>query len=298
MRLSAVLAFLWVLVACRPQVVDIELPPHVPRLVVHADWRVGDSSLWLYLGRSVGVLDNALLDSGTTVINTPEEAYRNTAWVENANVELFANGQWAGTFTANPLTRTYQLQLSAPLDTQIRYEILASAAGYPSISTEQRLTGLVAAQIQRWEVGGARGTEGEVLDLLELGLPASGEKRYLEAAMVLSSRDTASGSEPLLPLLQSPDPNVLTFGAGKAYFSYTEATTLLLHISSIDTLQYRAHLRLSSISADQYKYYRALSDYFIAQSNPFAEPVVLYSNIDAGRGLFSLRGENWLTIVE
>lgn len=286
------------LAACQPQVVDIELPPHVPRLVLHADWRVGERDVWLYAGRSVGILDDTRLDSGSNGINTPEDAYRNTAWVENANIELFANGQWLGTFTPNPLTRTYRLSLSEPLDTQIRYELIANAAGFPAVNSQQRLSSAGAAEISRFQSGGARGTQGEILDLLEISLPANSEKTYVEAALVLYPRDTLSGSEPMMPLIQSPDPNVITLGAGRAYLSYSQATTLLLHVSAIDTVQYSARLRLSSISAEQYTYYRSLSDYYLAQGNPFAEPVVLYSNIDGGRGLFALRAEDWLTVVE
>ena len=46
------------------------------------------------------------------------------------------------------------------------------------------------------------------------------------------------------------------------------------------------YLYLKSVTKDYYWYQRSINNYYNSEGNPFAEPVVIYTNITNGRGIF------------
>jgi hypothetical protein len=57
--------------------------------------------------------------------------------------------------------------------------------------------------------------------------------------------------------------------------------------STFDNREYRAVVRLNNITADQFKYRKSFSAYQDSEDNPFAEPVLVFSNVTNGYGLFT-----------
>ena len=47
-------------------------------------------------------------------------------------------------------------------------------------------------------------------------------------------------------------------------------------------------VRLANMSKDSYLYLRSLQQYMQARDNPFAEPVVVFDNIENGHGIFRM----------
>jgi hypothetical protein len=292
--------------ACRPQVIEIDLPPHEPRLVVHCNWELEERQiLWVWVGSTISILDSILLDSsggGSTMPNA-EANYAATQWVSNASVELYKDEQFVGLLTANPNTRTYRYTL--PLGTSLTagsvYELRISAPEYPSVYSSQSNIIMPQASNISYQPDAARNIDGERLDIIEIELPTDSSRavRYYDIAAKKSARDSL-WQETEYVYLESPDPN-LENNIGRIIYkdipNTASSNRLVLHTPLLDTTQYRLTLEIRSISPDYYKYYTSLGAYYASQGNPFAEPVVLFSNIDNGRGLFSLTGLQELVIV-
>ena len=58
-------------------------------------------------------------------------------------------------------------------------------------------------------------------------------------------------------------------------------------INSFDNREYKAVVELNNITSDHYKYRRSYTAYQDAEENPFAEPVLLFTNVKNGYGIFS-----------
>jgi len=291
--------------ACRPQVVDIDLPPHEPRLVVHADWKLADRQiLWVWVGSTVDILNPILLDSsGGSAMPTPEANYAATQWLNNASVELYQDEQFIGLLTPNPNTRTYRytLPMGTTLAASSAYELRISAPEYPSVFCRQNNVVIPNAQSISYQSDAARNINGDRLDVIEIAVPtdSAGNNRYYDIAAKISRRDTLWQENEYI-YLESPDPNIDNSIGRIIYKDVANASgsnTIVLHTPLIDTTQYRLTLEVRSITPDYYKYYKSLSAYYAAANNPFAEPVVLFSNISNGRGLFSLTGLQELVII-
>ncbi len=51
--------------------------------------------------------------------------------------------------------------------------------------------------------------------------------------------------------------------------------------------EFKAHLSIKSVSKEMYEYYKSLELYRLGQGNIFAEPEQIYSNVNAGLGIFA-----------
>ena len=81
--------------------VEVNLPPHTPRLVVRADWVTGSDSLAVFISTSRGVLDKtkANYNQVSTYFNGKDSVKNITEYydtVPNTKVELLRNGQLIG----------------------------------------------------------------------------------------------------------------------------------------------------------------------------------------------------------
>lgn len=58
-------------------------------------------------------------------------------------------------------------------------------------------------------------------------------------------------------------------------------------VYSLDFEEFKAHLFVKSVSKEMYDYYKSLAKYELSQSNLFAEPEQIFSNIKNGLGIFA-----------
>ncbi len=56
-----------------------------------------------------------------------------------------------------------------------------------------------------------------------------------------------------------------------------------------DTTKYELKVEVNAITRDKYLFAKTLIAYTIAQDNPFAEPVIVHTNVENGQGIFSLQ---------
>ncbi len=291
--------------ACRPQVVDIKIPDAEPRLVIHANWKIdGNPWLWLWVGRTVSILSDSSLNtnSGSPSFNE-EDNYANTDWVDNANVELYENGQLLATLLPNPTTHTYRFNfpLGQRLQANAKYELRVSAQGYAAVTAVQENINTPSAAIYNYEPRAARDINGEPLDVVQVDMPAnsSNSRQHFDLIAKVSPRDSTVMNSSEYLFTQSPDP-ILENSAGRIVYTAQAnnlSYRLRLHLPVVDTAIYKLDIEVRNITTDNLKYYKSLIAYYSANNNPFAEPVVLFSNVQSGRGLFSLYARQDLNVI-
>jgi len=63
-----------------------------------------------------------------------------------------------------------------------------------------------------------------------------------------------------------------------------------------DTSNVDIKVKVSTISRDKYFYSQSLYAYENASGNPFAEPVIVYTNVENGQGIFSMEGKTEIIV--
>ncbi len=277
--------------ACQ-QVVNIDLPPHEPRLVLHAFWSQGQNEeIWAWLGNNISVLDNTRLD---TLGYSPMDRtipYEGTVWVNNATVELYKDANLLQTLRVENGARIYTGDLLVDdLDPTASYELRASAPNYPSISANIDILALPVVDSIIFVPEGVS-SNGQVYDLIqaEINDPAGVENYYM-FLLKYTPKDSSWGTFPYYQYLESPDQNAEYSNRGliladKNFNGSTKSIDLWTF--PLDTFNYQVDLEVYNLGKAIYLFNRSLDLYYEAESNPFAEPVLIYSNVKNGRGIAS-----------
>lgn len=300
--LSTLSLFMLLFSSCE-QVIDIKLPPHEPHLVVYANIDEGDTEIIAWVGYTVGILDTADLGNWHW-FEEDSLNYSESAWVPNASIRIYENDLLLAELQPVPHLRIYRASLSAPLQSAGKtYEMEVSAPDYPTVTAkmvfprEPQIGNIV------YEALGGRDEYGYEMDRVSFDVldPAgsgdiydfsatvgrydSFENRRYEQLAHISSND---------PLLEKAYPSVLFSDAGNDGQTYP----IQLILYPIDTSNGGfGRLKVSCITKTEYFFHKSYNEYVNAVNNPFAEPVVLYTNIENGRGLFIGRQTKIFNIV-
>jgi hypothetical protein len=76
-------------------------------------------------------------------------------------------------------------------------------------------------------------------------------------------------------------------GAVKELIIFIRTHELEPVLNPVDGKHYKAVVELNNITAEQFRYRKSYRAYRDSDGNPFAEPVLVYTNIKNGYGLFS-----------
>lgn len=278
------------LVSACEQVVKIDVPLSEPKLVVNALALENRDTFEVWVGHTVGILDTTELDSFNN--GWGHDSYANSKWVDNARVELYKNGNLEAALVKDPMTRTYKAALPNGLTMGATYKILVNAPNYKQVSAEQFVPKPLTLQNLNYTAQSARDRDGNTVDELKFDIQDdASQSNYYRFGVRISQRDTSFGQEPpRWEYISSPDPLFSQYGISDETFSGT-TKRFTLQSYGLDTFSYQVELYAWSVNKTDYQYYKSLSAYYESQGNPFAEPVVLFSNIENGRGLFSISRE-------
>ena len=277
-------------------VVDIKLPPFKSRLVVFANLQAGDDSLVAHITRSRSALDTT--NFGKNVYDTirfPNGGFRvdfigyiDNDTLRSAKVELFRNEALWGTFQVNRFGK-YILRKKLPND-GATYRIRAELAGYDVVEATQKMPTAAKLDSVRYVYQGAIVQDG--LDTRKSNAftyfftdpVETGNYYYVKAAQIdtFSKQRLYFYPESLDKLAQSGFLGDKSFN-GKAY-AWRNYNGFPLITSKVYTVEYT----LSTTTVDLLQFIRSKELSEDAKYNPFAEPVILYSNIKNGYGIFSL----------
>lgn len=255
------------------QTVEIDLPEHIPQLAITSQMAASDSAVWLYLTQSQGILENGQPD-----------------YIEDATVELFKNGELWQTLPYVD-DRFYANELNEAIGQEpATYQFRVSATGFPDLEASQVMPSAVPIINATYEPEGALDLDGERVDEINIEFEdIGGEDNYYQISVYVES-EFWSNNVYLTPL----DP-IAEELSGKQFLKddsfdgkkYTWRVGMYPYELSPGEDQ-EIVVRLQSISRDKYFYERSVSLASEANDNPFAEPVIVYSNVTDGLGVFSL----------
>jgi hypothetical protein len=279
-------------------VVDINLEPHKSRLVVFASFQVESDSLVVHLTRSRSALDTAqkrLTIQDTFWVSPTQFTLLSPYTIEadtlkNAKVELFRNDVLWGTFSGNRFGK-YTLRQKLPND-GATYRLRAEAAGFDVVEAIQKMPPIVKLDSVRYVKDGAVIQDGFdtykedeftffFKDAPELGNYYTTKSVYF--------RKYRGGLYPQPLYIASLDKLAQSDILGDKSFNdntynWRNHGRLYQSPESGERIEYT----LFTTTAETFQFVRSQELNNNARDNPFAEPVILYSNIKNGYGLFSL----------
>jgi Domain of unknown function (DUF4249) len=306
-------------------VVEIDTPEHKPVLVVAAYWETGSDSLAVFVSKSRGGKDNS-------AFNVKDQSQfggfnqGNYDTVANAKVELFRNDQLLGEIPNFKIGYHFS-KGKYKLDTVsgVRYKIRVSAPNLPTVEAVQvTQTKLNISQTTYKKDGaiyqdpddpfGQQPQKGDEFSF-EIGDNGSDENYYTV------STDFRNGfnNDQIQWVFKTPNPNGQTFS-----YIYTKNIDPLMDVGFLDdktfsgkNYRWRFFARNDSFngngdpsSGDKliYKVWSYSKDWYLfVKTNRllresrdnifFSEPVILYSNIKGGYGIFALSSKQKVVAI-
>ncbi|MBL7813605.1 MAG: DUF4249 family protein [Saprospiraceae bacterium] len=314
--------------------VEIETPPHKPRLVVRADWSIGSDSLAVFVSRSRGVLDKDKANfgetftyfNGTDTVRSYTEYYDT---VPNTKVELLRNGQLLGTIPYRE--KGYHVAKGLyKLDTipNTVYTIRVSAPNFETVEASQKVQNRFSVLRGSFQSDAAiydnrnpfdPPQKGDALSI-ELKDDANDENYYTidrtnsgfrggDFSPIIT-RDTLGKSYTAIGNARFIDPNMdkgflsdIVF-SGKTYLWRFWLRPELYFSANSNSFQSRLKsgdkvtLNIRSTSKDFVLFIKTLDLAQQASDNPFfTEPVILHSNVKNGYGVFTLGSVQTIQVV-
>lgn len=266
------------------QVIEVDLPEHVPMLSVSAEFSNVDTILLAKIGTTWETTNEP---ADPNVKNATVRLYENgTLWRELVyDINVFDGYEWVGNanFVADGKT-VYRLEVTAP-----DFEI---------VFAEQKMPKPVEISKFTYNPQSVVGPDGDKADELTFEFQDPSDEEDYYGLAVYSSFDEIFNEDTFKLVanvyLESYDP-LLEEGANELLvvsdksFNGKKAT--------LKTYSYNAYQgngnytiigHLVHLTREKYLYLRSLNQYQNANGNPFAEPVTVQSNIEKGVGVFSL----------
>jgi hypothetical protein len=300
--------------SCDPEeyftpVVEVKLPPNKPRLVVYSEMWEGQDSLTVFVTQNRGALDNKPFPStkdttryivkinGKDSVFTYVNQIQSGDTVGNPTVELYKNELLIATFKRASRAGFYITKLPSKLRSDgATYRLKVSANGFETVEAIQKMPTLATIDTITYRPNVRLTDPREPLDYVvrdEFGISfkdPAGEKSYYTAQgfyQIKTGRDSFYQYMNLYSLDPISNDNFLsdeTFDGKPAVWRQHG------YNFNNPTVSTRMRFYLISLSEAYYLYKLSLIRFYNAQDNPFAEPVVLYTNVKNGYGLFTMGG--------
>lgn len=280
--LTAALLLLVVLLfsACE-QVIEIDLPEHTPQLVVNSTFSP-DSLIYAEVSASKHLQDTAYLHS-----------------VNNARLVVYENGLPWDTLAFVPRTG-----LAGPHYRSTRYPVAgrtyrvrASAPGFADVEGEDRIPMPVPLlSIDRRDSVPGNSSEETYTELsVTFDDPAGEGDTYVIGIYFQDSVETDPGQFGYFnfPISsESSDPN-LEYDFNSNTFTFADKTfdgrqtTIKIRVTEGQIFGGKIYVILGTVSDHYFRYQRTMASYLETAFNPFAEPVIVHSNMTPKMGIFA-----------
>lgn len=263
---------------------NIDLPPHTPTLVGTLFADNSDSSLYAVISQTRGLLDsNASELLPDAIINLYKDNVLQHSWN-----------------TQDAQTGYYPLHLGDTLGSNegaYTFEVLHPDFDAITAADQFPPRAIITEAILNKGAGQIFSLEADEI-IVKLKDIAGIDQHYLFSCMVrFVDFAVAQDTSWKRVGLYSDDQRATQLGAGGDAILLSEngidtdlqislATSAFLGSSTQEEYEYR--LRIKTLSDEGLNYYRSISSYQTAQNNPFSEPVVIYSNVEGGYGVFAL----------
>lgn len=295
--------------ACE-QVVEVDVPEQEPQITLSCFYKSGDMQVRAYLNNSIGILVNEDISPirGATVKLYENEVLM-TELVEGADT-LFRDEYIGEDSLGYPIyeqvvrriTPYYQTELtlsSAPLQAGNTYKITAEAEGYPAISATQKfpvaptIGDLIYKPMSRVDI------EGYLSDAFEFQIQDAPEEDNYYAMTVYECSTNYYSSYCNDNWTSSFTPGAVRGLGGAILLNDNlfdgESYKVELLSEAVDIAHRDLKVVVSAISRDGYFFSKSVEAYWIAEDNPFVEPVIIPTNVENGQGIFAI--ENMSEII-
>jgi hypothetical protein len=296
------------------QVINYDLPDHTPVLTIYNYSAAGDTAIDVRVGTSVGVLKNGEPQPvDDVVVKLFKNDVLQQSWSSDPFYVVDTIWSWFNPITGLEehyidSTYSYLEPLIEPISDEdgTKYSVEVSAPGYETTYAEENTPqkANVSVVLRKDVPVEARidwGNE-ETGDIYEITInDLADEKNTYIINAIGTYTDSGITYE-----------NSIYFNSNDPIWNYSNGG-MLLSDRSFDGLTktvelehwfYQGELRPDKISiiintvADSYiDFDESMNKYWNADGNPFAEPVVLYSNVENGLGLFTLFNRKTIEIV-
>ncbi len=237
----------------------------------------------------------------------------NSFKVNNANVTLYENGLLKDTFLFNNVNNNYVAKNGTVSTVNKTYKLIASLNGFATVDAETTTpSNIVIQNISR--VRNARtdangNTEDEVkikfIDnasevnyyIFKIKKPnySNGAQVQYDNIFCIKSNDVdidrTSNGDPT-DVNSCIDREFLMTdknfnGSTKTITLFIDSYNLAEFTNTFNQRKYKSIIEINSISKNYYNYRRSIQTYRDNEDNPFSEPVLVYSNVNNGYGIFS-----------
>lgn len=285
----------WVLLLCAAltyssceQIIEIELPEHQPQLVLDCTFQP-DSLMRAQVSFSRAIQDTTTL-----------------AAVENALLLVYEDGVFWDTLARTATETPWPYSSTKFPQAGRSYTLKASAPGYPAVEGSDRIPTRVPAVnvVRKDSVVGTDGSRAYSEVSFSFDDPAGLGDAYVVGIFFKDSLEFEPGVfqfQHFVLYTESDDP-VLEQSFRTSVHSFSDNTfdgrrhTIKLRIYTGDLDYGDAYLGFAHVSDHYIRYMRTLSKQLDVAFNPFAEPVIVHSNMSAKMGIFAGYAESVVPI--
>jgi hypothetical protein len=291
------LLFIIIVSSCEKNV-TVNVPRQPPKLVVNGLTLV-NNAFRVSVGKSADILETA----------TPA-----TYTVNNPFIVLLQNNVVKDTLVATATPGQYQVKNNTRAIAGNTYQVKVSAAGLEPADASTIAPGLVVLQNISRKQNARQNANGDFQDeikfsfqdlnneqnyyLVKLRRPSGLNGSTVQYAGVNCFHsndrdiDRSAGTDPT-DIEQCIDNEF--FMADRNFNGQLKTITLYVNHQDMESFLntnnnrlYKPVIELHNITADHYKYRKSYTAYKDAEDNPFAEPVLVYGNVNKGYGIFSV----------
>lgn len=311
---SISLFFLLLLLSSCEQIVELDLDTYEPALSANIVLSTNAGATNLYLGRAVSIQDEAVYPALSEAVATLTASNGQSFGLDFAeNI----TSQWEGQFPGGSISR-YRTEdiLVFPGAT---YSLALSHPGFPALSAEVKVPDFIGSySVALKDFIPDEDTDAQNA-LLEIGFQDNADSEdFYELIAYTSGLDSilVSGFAYYLYFLDNPFP--VDFSTDNNLFEDSWRSSLLINDNTFNgdlfhfSVQVQAYpysdgqgntyfepitLELRHISESYYRYYRTLRQQHRANGDPFAEPVLVYNNINGGKGIMAAYSSQFKVIT-
>lgn len=296
--MKKIFAFLIIIftTSCEKDII-VDVPPQTVKLVVNGIVRT-NTNFRVSVSKTAGVLDFP-----------GSSGYR----VSNAFVQLYENNILKDTLVYDSASNTYSVKRSTRPVAGRTYLLKASAPGFVTAETEAITPNPTPIQSITRRVNVRKDASGNFLDELKITFTdeATPGNHYLFRirnyrygggnTVTYGGIECMRSSDRDIEGRTNDDPSEFETCIDREFFmrdinfnGRTKEVVLFINHTALEPVfiqslnrNYKPIVELHSITADHYKYSKSIGAYRDAEDNPFAEPVLVYSNIKNGYGIFT-----------
>ncbi len=265
---------------------EVDPPPHVDRVVVHAFANAYHSYIKVNVTKSY-----AIDQDNPQYLITDAEVVVSSNSGQSRVIPFSAFG---------PFYYTLDLEQGffVPGET---YTLSVKVDGFDEVRSSQTVPEIVDVNALEFIEDGGINNEGEERSGVDFEFLDPSQENFYEVGVLIDPTLNGNPEHGYPTYLESLDPNThrgYTFENllvdDASYNGELKKISLQIYPTSTSEAESKFIFQWRSITKDYYQYSRTLRRFEESKDNPFASPVQIYNNIENGIGIFSISNDSYL----